>query len=86
MNFEKLVLNLPETAIELFSQYAGPKSFYVGQSFEIIAENEAAKVITRAMKLHFLKSMDSRKYPYVFKRHITLLADNTSELKKLKSL
>ncbi len=74
MNFEKLVLNLPETAIELFAQYAGPKSFYVGQSFEITAENEATKVITRAMKLHFLKSMDSRKYPCVFKRHTTLLA------------
>ncbi len=69
MSFEKLVLNLPETAVELFVQFAGPKSLYIGQSFETAAENEAAKVITRAMKLHHLKIKDADSYPHVFGRY-----------------
>ncbi len=65
----KAVHCLPETAIVLFVEYAGSRSYHIGSAFASIAECLAAKVITKAMRLNLLKSKDSKEYKQVFKKY-----------------
>ncbi len=65
----KAVHSLPETAIVLFVEYAGSRSYHIGLEFASIAECLAAKVITKAMRLNLLKSKDSKQYPKIFKKY-----------------
>jgi 2-hydroxychromene-2-carboxylate isomerase len=69
----RFILALPEPAIELFAEYAGPLSFYVSDEFKRHAEQSAAKIVVRAMRLSLLKTKDAKKYPKIFKRHVLVI-------------